>query len=104
MADDEIIRVTVDQALLDWDALEEIENTVGRPIADEMASGKWTFPVIRAVVLWKLRQTNPEMTRETMPSIRTVQVNLIDSAKVTGATKRDPLATTRPRRPKPSQG
>jgi len=98
MTDEPIIRITVDQDALDWDALESIENLAGHPIADEMATGKWTFPTIRAIVLWKLQQAQPEMTRETMPSIRNVKVDLVRGAKVTGATKRDPLAATRPRR------
>jgi hypothetical protein len=91
--------LTIDLDAVDWDQLEEIENLVGRPIAEEFATGKLTFRTIRAFALWKLRQTNPTMTFDTMPSMRSMTVDIAHNAKVTGATKHDPLAS--PRRPKP---
>jgi hypothetical protein len=89
--------VTIDLDAIDWDALEGIENLVGHPIADEFATGKLSFRTIRAFALWKLREKSPEMTFETMPSMRSMTVNIAHLAPVTAATKRDPLALPRPR-------
>lgn len=94
---DKAINVVIDLDNIDWDQLEAIENLVGRPIADEFASGKLSFRTIRAFALWRLRETNPGMTFETMPSMRNMSVEIAHLAPVTAAAKRDPLASPRPR-------
>ena len=93
----ESIELTIDLDAIDWDELEAVENLVGHPIADEFATGKLSFRTIRAFALWKLRENHPEMTFATMPSMRSMTVNIAHLAPVTAATKRDPLASRRPR-------
>lgn len=90
--------LVIDLDAVDWDQLEEIENLVGRPIAEEFATGKLSFRTVRAFALWKLRETNPQMTFETMPSMRSMTVDIAHKAPVTAAAKHDPLASRR--RPK----
>lgn len=97
MTEPKSIALTIDLDAIDWDQLEEIENLVGRPIAEEFSTGKLTFRTIRAFALWKLRETNPDMTFETMPSMRSMSVNISHLAPVTAAAKRDPLALPRRR-------
>ncbi len=93
----ENIELTVDLDDIDWDQLEAIENLVGRPIADEFHTGKLSFRTVRAFALWELQKTHPEMTFETMPSMRSMSVNIAHLSPVTAAAKRDPLAQPRPR-------
>jgi hypothetical protein len=90
--------VTINLDDVDWEQLEAVENLVGHPISDEFQSGKLSFRTIRAFVLMKLQETNPEMTFETMPSLRSMAVNIGNLSPVTGGTTRDPLASPRPRK------
>ncbi len=95
--DPDVIALTIDLDEIDWDELEAVENLVGHPIADEFASGKLSFRTVRAFALWKLRQTHPDMTFETMPGMRSMSVNIAHLSPVTAAAKHDPLASRRPR-------
>ena len=89
--------VTVNLDDVDWEQLETVENLVGHPIADEFQSGKLSFRTIRAFVLMKLRETDPNMTFETMPSLRSMAVNIGNHSPVTRTGKPDPLASRRRR-------
>lgn len=68
--------LTIDLDELDWDALEEIEETVGHPIADELLERKPSIRTVRALVLWSLRKEDPKMTLATMPSVRSLHVDI----------------------------
>jgi hypothetical protein len=83
--------LTIDLDSLDWDALEEIEEIVGHSIATELLDGKPSMRTIRALVLWSLRKSDPKMTLETMPDVRSLNVEMVQQ------TPQVPLAQRRPR-------
>ncbi len=83
--------LTIDLDTLSWDALEEIEDIVGHSIATELLERKPSMRTIRALVLWSFRKTNPKMTLETMPDVRSLNVEMVQKGPPV------PLAPRRPR-------
>jgi hypothetical protein len=68
--------VTINLDELTWDDLEAIEEIVGRPIGRELADGNPSVRVIRALVVWKRRQTDPLFTMEDLGKISPAEASV----------------------------
>jgi hypothetical protein len=75
MPDVQTLTINLDD--LDFDALEEIEATVGHPIYAELEARNPSIRTIRALILWSLRKSDPKMTWATMPDIRSLNVEMV---------------------------
>jgi|SRR5579859_3922949 len=85
-----VIDINLDD--IDWDEMEQIEALAGHNISAEFEANNLSMRTIRAFVLWKLRQSDPKMTFDTMPTMRSLSVNIRRMTPVAKG-KPDPLAS-----------
>ncbi len=85
------LRISLDD--LDWEALEAIETLVGHPITKEFDESNLSIRTVRAMVLWTLRKTDPTMTFETMPDLRSLELEILPGSTA----QRSPLVSSRRR-------
>jgi hypothetical protein len=71
-----VVSINLDD--LNWEALEEIEELVGHPIAAELMAKSPSIRTIRALCLWSLRKTDPGLTLETMPDVGSIDFELAE--------------------------
>ncbi len=75
------ITVTVDLSTLTWGDLETIEELAGHPIGKELQAGEPRISTMRALIVWKRRQTDPKFTIGPNDRVTGVDVEVRGKAK-----------------------